>query len=169
MLRQLMTVVRRVRQHHAIEHATMTILAAGDPDVHLIARSDHHGFVVYGDVDTERLAAAVEEALRRLRRGESHLAVHPNCGTNIVTAGLLAGFASYAVTSRRRRWYDQLPFALSAGILSLLAAQPLGRLAQERLTTLPEVSDVALKDVTVTRSRGRTVHRVRFRHGSAPS
>ena len=40
------------------------------------------------------LAAAVDEALRRMQAGERELAVHPGCGTNIVASGLLAGVCS---------------------------------------------------------------------------
>ena len=32
-------------------------------------RSDHRGFYIVGAVDTDRLAAAADEALRRLQRG----------------------------------------------------------------------------------------------------
>ena len=40
------------------------------------------GFRLLGEVPTDALQAAVEEALRRMQGGEAKLAVHPNCGTN---------------------------------------------------------------------------------------
>ena len=80
---------RRLRQHHGIEHATVTLLSRRLPGIFIAARSDLQGFIVYGDVDTLTLRAAVEEALGRLQQGERQLAVHPNCGTNLVVAGLI--------------------------------------------------------------------------------
>ncbi|MCD6290621.1 MAG: hypothetical protein J7M34_08975, partial [Anaerolineae bacterium] len=137
--------VRRTRQHHAIEHATVNILTLRNPRRHLIARSDSGGFQIYGPVGTGELREAVQEALSRLQAGERELAVHPNCGTNIVTAGVLAGLAGVVMSGRRkRRWWEQIPLAFLATTLALLAAQPLGYLAQEQITTLADVHDVRL-------------------------
>ncbi|HRX05321.1 MAG TPA: DUF6391 domain-containing protein, partial [Anaerolineae bacterium] len=98
--------LRRVRQHHAVEHATITILMARNPGLQLVGgRSDHRGFYIYGPVQTSALSTAVEEALRRLKNGEARLAIHPNCGTNLVTTGTLAGVAALtaAAIGRYRR------------------------------------------------------------------
>ena len=46
--------------------------------------------MLLGDVPTEQVESAVREALQRLKAGERGLAVHPNCGTNLATTGLLA-------------------------------------------------------------------------------
>ena len=155
--------IRRIRQHHAIEHATVNILSRRNPNRHIIARSDPSGFHVYGPVKTEELQAAVEEALGRLQAGEHELAIHPNCGTNIVTAGLLAGLAGIALTSgKRRHWWEQLTISLMATAFALLAAQPLGHLAQERVTTLADVRDVRLRRIERRSWRNTPVHRVEF-------
>ena len=42
---------RRLRQHHGIEHATVTLLSRRLPGTFIAARSDLQGFIVYGDVD----------------------------------------------------------------------------------------------------------------------
>lgn len=155
--------VRRTRQNHAIEHATVTILAQRDSRRRLFARSDPGGFLLYGTVTTAELRAAVVEALDRLRAGEHNLAIHPNCGTNFVAAGFLAGLAA-AVTgllSRRTRW-QALPFTILTAIVALLAAQPLGYLAQAHVTTLAEVEDVQIDRVERSVWLGIPVHRVRF-------
>ena len=68
-----------------------------------MGRSSFSGFYIYGRVDTEELAAAASEALARLQNGESDLAVHPRCGTNIVTAGVLAGLSTFTVMAGRSR------------------------------------------------------------------
>src|SRR5438128_388351 len=90
----------RVRQNHALEHATVTILSRMVPDLSISARSFTNGFIVFGDVDLNLLRQATDEGLRRLQAGEAELAIHPNCGTNIVvgislvTLGTLLGMVS---------------------------------------------------------------------------
>ena len=42
---------RRLRQHHGIEHATVTLLSRRLPGTFIAARSDLQGFIVFGDVD----------------------------------------------------------------------------------------------------------------------
>src|SRR5512143_927816 len=86
-------IISRIRRNHGLEHATLHTLANRLPHTMLAGHSDTGGFWIIGDVSTDVLQAAVQEALTRLRAGESGLAVHPNCGTNIVTAGAMAGLA----------------------------------------------------------------------------
>jgi hypothetical protein len=122
------------------------------------------GFWVLGDITTEDLRSAVDEALDRMRNGEHNLAVHPNCGTNFVTAGTFAGVAaSVAMFGAGRRFRDKLervPLAASLATVALMLAQPMGLLIQERVTTSghPE----ALKVIQIIpSSRGRIkAHRV---------
>src|SRR3990172_13066226 len=84
-----------IRRNHALEHATIAVLLARlGRDVRMIGRATRNGFYLYADVPTEQLELAANEALARLRRGESHLAVSPMCGTNLAVAGMLAGVAS---------------------------------------------------------------------------
>src|SRR5579859_303639 len=91
---------RRIRQNHALEHATITILSGYVPDLRISARSSSRGFTIFGDVDLGQLRRALDEALRRLQAGEAQLAIHPNCGTNLavgvslVTIGTVLGMAS---------------------------------------------------------------------------
>ena len=73
----------RVRNNHALEHATLHVLQEKGLKSRLGGISDVGGFWIYGDVETEAIFTAAQEALKRLADGESELAVHPNCGTNI--------------------------------------------------------------------------------------
>ncbi|MEI2692562.1 MAG: DUF6391 domain-containing protein [Anaerolineae bacterium] len=123
--------IRRIRQHHAIEHATITLLMARNRGLSLVGgRSDHRGFYIVGAVDTDRLAAAADEALRRLQRGEAELAIHPNCGTNLVTTGAMTGLAALGASaiSRRRQagLADRVAAAVLAATAAALASKPLG-------------------------------------------
>ena len=106
------TLTQRIRQNHAIEHATLTILSQRRPGTQLVARSDLMGFMVYGEVDASDLWAAADEAVERLRAGESQLAVHSNCGTNLVAAGTLSALAAMlASAGRQRTLWDRIPSA----------------------------------------------------------
>jgi hypothetical protein len=129
----------RVQRNHGLEHATLHMLAESHPHLALAGISNTQGFWIVGNVETEDLREAVDEALARLRNGERGLAVHPNCGTNFATMGLLAGFMTWLVMlpARRKRegLFDRLPSAVSLATLAIIAGQPLGMLLQARVTT----------------------------------
>jgi len=158
--------VRRTRRNHAIEHATIHVLAARRPGLRMAGRSDAGGFVLYGNVATDDLRAAAEEAVARLD-DEPSLAVHPHCGTNTVVTGLLSGFVAFLVTmalTRGRRSADPftaLPRLLTAGVLSAAVGQPLGPWAQQHLTTLSAVRGARIAGVEEVGRPGRPLHRVR--------
>jgi len=94
MLNSLSGVVRRTRQHHAVEHATLHLLAARLPNRRFGGYSDPLGFTIVGEATTEELQHAVGDALLRLQAGERGLAIHPNCGTNLLAAGATVTAAS---------------------------------------------------------------------------
>ncbi len=162
----LLSYVKRVRQSHALEHATIHILSWRHPNLRVVGRSTDSGFYIYGDVDTEAVAAAASEALVRLQRGERELAVHPRCGTNLATSGILAGLSAFVALSGnpKRRW-SRLPEALTLAVLGVLLAQPIGALVQERITTLPDVRDVSIKEVKRFDMGKLKVHKVELNWG----
>jgi len=136
-----------VRRNHALEHATIAVLAARlGHDIRLVGRSTYNGFYLYGEMDEEQVRQSSAEALARLRGGESHLAISPMCGTNLAVAGLLAGASSLIALGNRSR-LQRTPNVLLASMLAVLAAQPLGGLAQKHLTTHPDLSDTDLVSI----------------------
>ena len=154
----------RIRRNHGLEHATIHMLSARYPKSTLIGRADAHGFYLYGEVPSEAVEAAVTEALDRLRAGEHHLAIHPNCGTNFLTAGLLAASASFlSLTGMGDRGWrerlDRLPVAIVATMVALILAQPLGTAAQQHLTTRGDPGKLKVTAIRRHES-GRTIHRV---------
>jgi hypothetical protein len=157
-------IARRTRRNHAIEHATVHLLTAGQPRLPLAGRSDAGGFYLYGNVETNRLAAAVDEAIRRLD-DEPELAVHPHCGTNLVVGGLTAGLASLlavatAPENRRLGALDLLPRFLLAGTVAALAGANLGPVVQRRWTTLAEARGVKVTGITRSQKGRHVLHRV---------
>jgi len=160
-------IISRIRRNHGLEHATLHTLAKYLPRTMLAGHSDTGGFWIIGDVPPETLHVAVQEAITRLRAGESSLAIHPNCGTNYATAGALSGLAGAAAMlgtgKHLRDKLNRLPLAAVLATLALIVAQPLGLLLQARLTTSGypgSLEVIAIKH----RMQGRmTVHRVQTR------
>jgi hypothetical protein len=155
----------RVRRNHGLEHATIHLLSRLHPQQSFIGRSDPGGFYIYGAVETSELEAIVHEALVRLKNGEHQLAIHPNCGTNLVTSGLLAGGASFIALmgSDRENWrrrMDRLPNAILLAMGALLVAQPLGRAAQKHLTVQADPGDLEILGIHRVREDPRPLHRI---------
>ncbi|MCU0512616.1 MAG: DUF6391 domain-containing protein [Anaerolineae bacterium] len=134
--------LRRIRRNHALEHATIHLL--NRQRYTLSGHSSENGFVIVGDVPTARLESAVKEALRRLRGGERHLAIHPNCGTNLVTTALLTttiGAAGF-IGSPRRTALDRFPYVMLLVMLALLYGPRLGTALQQHITTDGDPGDM---------------------------
>jgi hypothetical protein len=151
--------VDRTRRNHGLEHATITILSQHLRGVSLVGRSTPNGFHLYGNVSTEELSEAAHEALRRMKAGEVGLAVHPNCGTNFVTAGIAAGLAAYigfmgANSGSARR--ERLPLVAAMATGALILAQPLGMEIQRHITTSGEMRDLRITRID-RRQRGNVL------------
>ena len=156
--------VRRIRQNHALEHATIHMLSHEGYRPRLFARSDWNGFVIAGNLETETVIAATQEALDLLQRGESGLAVHPRCGTNLATGGILAGSAAvFALSGRCRSPWDKFWRATLATLAALILARPVGLAVQERITTSPDLRDVRAADIRRFERNRTLVHKVRVR------
>jgi hypothetical protein len=157
-------VVSRIRRNHGLEHATIHILSDRRPGRSLTGHSDAGGFWLLGDVSTEEVNQAAGEALERMRGGEHHLAIHPNCGTNFVTYGIAAGIAGalamVGVGRRGRDKLERLPLAAMFATIALILAQPLGFRVQQRVTTSGHPDGLEIVDVTPSRRGNLTAHRV---------
>ena len=149
--------ISRVRRNHGLEHATLALLSQRYPRQSMAGHSDTGGFWLMADVPLEAVQSAADEALERLRAGESNLAVHPNCGTNFATAGVLAGLAGGLAMlgggSRMRDKVERLPLAIMGATLALILAQPLGMRLQEHVTTSGEPGDLRIVEIS-PRQRG---------------
>ena len=154
--------VHRTRQHHAIEHATIHILTARHPERSFSGYSDPAGFTIYGELDEFELRTAVGDALLRLQAGEGELAIHPNCGTNLLTtsaAATLAGFSGAILV--RRGWLERFAVSLALTLTAVVASRPLGYRLQ-RYTTQAEVADRWVAEIRTVQIGGVQVLRVSF-------
>lgn len=157
----LVEVIRRTRQHHAIEHATIHLLTARFGATPLAGLSDPWGFTIYGDVPEEAVRQAASEALLRLQAGEEHLARHPNCGTGITATVLLVTVAALLGSAGRRSAWDKFLGTTPLVLGALLASQPLGMWLQ-RYTTLATVTDRWLVGVEPILQGQHKAYRVLF-------
>lgn len=148
-----------VRRNHALEHATVAVLLARHGPTRLAGRASTDGFFIAGDVDPEELMSCAHEALQRLRAGQSSLAVSPLCGTNIAVSGFIAAAAATAVLSTGKSG-GRFPNAFMAAMLGVVAAQPIGRLVQQHVTTRPDLERV---EIVGTRTVFRGLRKVHTR------
>ncbi|RJQ04187.1 MAG: hypothetical protein C4551_11010 [Bacillota bacterium] len=131
---------RRLRQNHALEHATLNVLTErhGPPRLSGLAREG--GFVLKGFADPESVRAAAEEGLTRLKLGERSLAIHDRCGTSMAAANLMASvFLLVALLGLGRL---SLVNVILVMLLANLSGPAFGRLFQRFLTTTTDVKDV---------------------------
>jgi len=156
--------VSRLRRNHGLEHATLHVLSGRNPNLRLAGHSDTGGFWILGNVSTEDLSQAVDEALRRMRDGEHHLSVHPNCGTNFVTTGALAGTAAWLGllgTGRGvREKAERLPLVIALATVALILGQPLGLAMQARVTTSGHPNGLRVQAIVPSKRGRMQAHRV---------
>jgi hypothetical protein len=156
--------VSKVRRNHALEHATLQVLAEKKITGSMAGLSDMRGFWVFGDVDSEVLVKNVEEARERLIGGEHTLAIHPNCGTNFAVAGIISGFLAWlAMLGVQKNWqdrFDRLGNVITFATLGLILAQPLGPKVQQMITTDANIETLHPVEVLCFKERTPPVHRV---------
>lgn len=137
---------KRMRQNHALEHATVNVIEEHYGPSSLSGFAAKNGFFINGPVvDPRFLVEAARIARNRLLRGERHLAVHPRCGTSIAAANFafaVAFLGGLALTGR---------FSIVGIVFALLAAhllaRPLGALMQRTFTTDPDVADLRVMGI----------------------
>ena len=154
-------VVQRTRQHHAIEHATIHLLNERYANRRYSGLSDVMGFTIVGAIHEEELRQTVGNALLRLQAGETHLAIHPNCGTNLATAGVLVTLIGMLFGGARGSFWNRFSVALPLVLIALIQSRPLGFYFQQ-YTTLAQVADRWVVDVQPISLFGRPAHRVIF-------
>jgi hypothetical protein len=142
------------RRNHAVEHATLKILARKYEDKNLAGHSNPTGFFLFGDLALDDIRDAIHEAMTRLRAGERELAIHPGCGTNLATSMILpATFAWVPFQGARSlRWRLLLiPVGLVFAVFGYLLSKPLGPWMQRNVTTQADLGDLQLMNVTRVR------------------
>lgn len=152
--------ILETRRNHALEHATLHLLAHKYRGQSMAGHSNPTGFFLLGDMDMEDIADAATQAMTRLKAGEHGLAVHDGCGTNLVVAALLPATFAWAPLrgASSTRWRLLLiPLALVFAVFGYLLSKPLGPWLQQYITTEADLGDMQITDIRFVR---KGVHRI---------
>lgn len=151
--------ILETRRNHALEHATLHVLAHTH-SIPMAGHSNPTGFFLLGDMTTDSLRAAADEAWTRLNAGEHDLAIHPGCGTNLATTVVLASTLAWLPLRGRKSTLGRLallPFALLFAALGFALARQLGPSLQQHITTEADLGNMQIVEIRRVR---QGVHRV---------
>lgn len=150
--------IQRVRRNHGLEHATIHVLSEKFRNFGAQGNAANGGFYLnlFGNIEPEAVEAAAYEALERMKKGEERLALHPNCGTVLLTTATmvtLAGQAVFTVEEKRSGrkmdalgFMNALPGAILAVVLTIVASRPVGMYFQS-FTTTGKMGEMRIKEV----------------------
>jgi hypothetical protein len=149
----LLLVSRSMRRNHALEHATINVVAERYGRAALTGMPDREGFHLRGRLDPDAFVASGQQAIKRLRDGERSLAIHRRCPTSLVGAQLLLAIVSTAVLLL----IDQFsaPTFLAALLGAALLGPPLSPILQRVALVNPNIGQLEIRDVEVEEPRGR--------------
>ncbi len=152
--------ILETRRNHALEHATLHILARKYHNQSMAGHSNPTGFFLLGDFTTEDVSSAATEAMARLLSGESELAVHAGCSTNLAVSALLpATFAWMPLRGAKSTFWRVwlIPIAIVFAVFGYFVSKPLGPWLQKYITTEADLGDMQVVDIVLVR---KGVHRV---------
>lgn len=150
--------ISRVRRNHGLEHATIHVLSEKYRNFSAQGNSNHRGFYlnIYGEIGEQAVMDAVEDAFRRMKRGEHHLAVHPNCGTVLLTTAAMTTLATqlvFGLEQRRQKrvgfdlFFNAFPSAVLAGVVALIVSRPVGIALQAKFTTEGDLGNLQISRI----------------------
>src|SRR6266545_3616027 len=148
------------RRNHAVEHATLHILARKYTRQNMAGHSNPTGFYLMGNFTKEDIQDAADEAMRRIRAGERELAIHEGCGTNIAASTLLPATFAFVPMSRARSNFWRvflIPFAIGLAVFGYFLSKPLGPWLQRNVTTEADLGNRRIVDIIPVRNG---LHRV---------
>ena len=154
----------RVRRNHALEHATIHVLTERNKGFSAQGNATPKGFNlnIYGRLEDDEVSIAVEDAFRRLKEGEKRLAVHPNCGTVLLTTASLAtlsALTAFGIEQKRQKRstlnlatiFGALPTTILAVLISLIVSKPLGIFLQEQYTVESDLGNLQVVSIRKVR------------------
>jgi hypothetical protein len=160
----VLPLISHVRRNHSLEHATMHVLAERFKGLSMTGISGVGGFYLLADLPSETICDAALDAHKRLQAGETSLAVHENCGTNLVAPAALAGLSIWIImlgTGKDSKLkLRRLPYALILAIPIFLLSRPLGPILQRLLTTSMEIGTLQIGQINTQKYSGRSLHHI---------
>jgi hypothetical protein len=148
------------RRNHAVEHATLHVLARKYKNMSMGGHSNPTGFYLMGNFTKDDIMTAAAEAMERIRAGEGELAIHEGCGTNIAASMLIPATFAFIPMSRARSTTWKLllvPFAVGLAIFGYFLSKPAGPWLQRNVTTETDLGSMRIVDIIPVR---KGLHRV---------
>lgn len=157
----LKKIIGRIQRNHGLEHATIHVLSEKHQGFSAQGNSNHRGFhlnIYSNSLSYDDVIEAVNEAFTRMKGGEHTLAIHPNCGTVLLTTATmttLAAQAAFAVESVRQG-KERTPItvftggfssAILATVIALITSRSVGLHLQEKYTTEGDLGEMQLVQV----------------------
>jgi len=152
--------ILETRRNHALEHATLHMLAHNHRGKNMAGHSNPTGFFLFGDFEIEEIKSAATEAFNRLKAGERELAVHPGCGTNLVAAAILPATFAWAPLRGVKSTFWRIwliPIAILFAVFGYFLSKPLGPWLQANVTTQADLGNLQIVDILPVR---KGVHRI---------
>lgn len=133
---------KRRRRNHALEHATVNVLEQRygiQPAMSGYAEPD--GFHLRGIANPQAVLSAAREGLERLQAGETQLALHPRCGTILVSGQGISAITFFIVLFALKSFsfFSLVLAMLVALVVARSLARPVGLYLQRTLTTSTDV------------------------------
>ncbi len=159
------SLISRTRRNHGLEHATLNLLAKIYPKQSFAGHSDAGGFWILGEISTGELSQTILDALEKLKSGQSNLAIHQNCGTNLLVSGFAAGLAGAAgllgVGERPRDKFERIPIITALSVMALVISKPLGPILQKKFTTSGNPGSLKIVSIAKHTFNGLPAHRIK--------
>jgi hypothetical protein len=145
---------RRLRQNHALEHATINVLRNRHRISGVVGMPDIAGFHLRGRVAPDVAVSATQEALRRLKKGERELAWSRRCPTSLVSTQVFLAVVFLVIVMMIWREFTAPP-VLIALLGGALLGPPVSPYLQRLLLVEPDVRTLEFRDVEVKEPRGK--------------
>lgn len=156
--------ISTIRRNHSLEHATMHVLSERFIGLGMAGISGLGGFYLLADLPSETIVEAAIEAAKRLKAGETELAIHDRCGTNLGTPFALAFLSYWAMMigtgQDAKRKVRRMPFAVILAVGVFFLARPLGPMMQRLLTTSESLENLQVGYISTQKYYGRSLHHV---------
>ncbi|MFW5976678.1 MAG: DUF6391 domain-containing protein [Bacillota bacterium] len=129
-----------LRKNHALEHATVNLLEKDFGYQNLAGYARENGFFIIGVDNPVKVKTAAEKGLYLMKKGNSHLAIHKNCGTSMIMANFVSALIFLILLFYTG--YFSIMSMVVAIILAHLIGPILGRKVQQYFTTTPEIKEM---------------------------
>jgi hypothetical protein len=137
---------RRMRRNHAMEHATINVLRQRFRRSGIVGMPAEAGFHLRGRAGEDEVITSVQEALRRLKRGERQLAWSRRCPTSLIGTQILLTVVFLIVVLSFWREFTAPPL-LIALLGGALLGPPVSPFIQRWLLIDPNPGDLEFRDL----------------------